>query len=412
MNWMFLASVWIAQSSMPGGGQPGLPPGSGEAQFGRIQGLEHPYYFMHYVDQPRIPPLGVYLFALVLGVLLATGLYFLQRHLQARLGAGLGKRFWLSISLVVVFFVLMELGLSVFVSFFPYQLFIPDPMGFWRTNPQLALATGRFPARGGMPMDRPLFLDNQCNPEKTAGTFRIVCLGDSQTMARPWVSAAQAYPKVLQGLLRESFPSREIEVVNGGISGYTSFQGLFAIKHIALGYQPDVLVISYCLHDGDISYAEDKEVMTDSAGEIALKRLLYRSQLYLMLRKIIFRQKALLFDSSKRPVVARVSLGDYEKNLREMVDLARARQIRCYFLDLPVDFGRVPAREPYRLVMRKVAQSEGVPLIDASGAATSLPTDQRGRFFFDGVHFTPLGNRIIARMLLQRMAPGLFGSQP
>lgn len=410
MDFLLLSVLLFAGPSAPGGAGGGVANGpleAPEAQFGRFQGLDQPYSFMHFVDQPSLPPQRVYLFALAMAVLLALGLYLLQRRINARWPA-LWKRCLVSIGLALMYFVLLELSLSVFVSFFPYQLFIPDPVGFWQANPQIALSTGRYPFHGWVYMRHAVLPDRYCTPEKPADAFRIICLGDSQTMGMPWVDTSESYPKVLQGLLNEKFPGRGIEVVNGGISGYTSFQGLFALKHIALGYDPDVLLISYCLHENDPSYAEDKEIMSDNASVIAWKRLLYRSQLYLMLRRIIYRQKAIFFDKSRRAVVARVSPEDYDKNLRELVKLARARQIRVYFLDLPVDPLRGKVCEPYRLVFRQTAQAEGISFIDARTAADALSVEQRRRFYFDGIHFTPMGNRRVAEVIARQLGPRLF----
>jgi len=378
-----------------------------EMKWSRFQGLEHPYSFMHYAGHPGVPPLAVYLFAFLITCLLATLIYVVQRAVQARLTLA-GTRLLACAGLVLSFFLLLEASLGLFVHFFPYQMYIPDPVAFWRANPALALSTGHYDSHGVTVLDRPTFFDKEYTQEKTAGACRIICLGDSQTMGFPWVDATRdSYPKVLQALLREGSPQRRIEVVNGGISGYTSFQGLFALKHIALLYRPDALVVSYCYHDGNSSYTEDREVMSDDEREIATKRLLYRSQLYLLIRALIYRGKALGCDRSNKPVVRRVSMGDYEKNLRAMISLAKERGIRIFLVNLPIE-DKDDFAGAYRAVMRRVAQSEGVPFIDGNAAFHLLPESERRLFFFDGVHFTVQGNRAVAAMLAREMAPVLF----
>jgi lysophospholipase L1-like esterase len=102
----------------------------------------------------------------------------------------------------------------------------------------------------------------------------------------------------------------------------------------------------------------------------------------------------------------RVSLVDYEKNLRQMISLARAHKVRPVFVNLPIEDADDHSAA-HRLVMSKVAQSEGIPFIDANAAFHALSRDKREGFFFDGVHYTVYGNRAVAEMLASRIMPML-----
>jgi lysophospholipase L1-like esterase len=82
---------------------------------------------------------------------------------------------------------------------------------------------------------------------KRAGVFRIICLGDSSTFGMN-VDGADAYPQVLQRLLDERAPGH-FEVLNLGVPGYSSRQGLELLRQQALTYQPDLVIFAFGTND-------------------------------------------------------------------------------------------------------------------------------------------------------------------
>lgn len=79
--------------------------------------------------------------------------------------------------------------------------------------------------------------------KKAPGVFRIVCLGDSSTFGMN-VEAADAYPGVLSELLEAIEPGR-FEVLNLGVPGYTSRQGLELIRREVAAYEPDLVTFGF-----------------------------------------------------------------------------------------------------------------------------------------------------------------------
>ena len=83
---------------------------------------------------------------------------------------------------------------------------------------------------------------------KPSGIFRIVALGDSSTFG--WgVETGSIYPHLLETALRARRPDISIEVVNLGVCGYSSFQGLILLQREAMRYQPDLVTLSYGSND-------------------------------------------------------------------------------------------------------------------------------------------------------------------
>jgi lysophospholipase L1-like esterase len=68
-----------------------------------------------------------------------------------------------------------------------------------------------------------------------------------------------------------------------------------------------------------------------------------------------------MLDYERFQTRSRVSLADYERNLRAMLEIARERGIGVVAL-----YNELSPNSPYRRVLREVAQADGVPFVDAS----------------------------------------------
>lgn len=83
---------------------------------------------------------------------------------------------------------------------------------------------------------------------KAPGELRIICLGDSITMGLT-VDEGMTYPAQLETLLQRKFAPRKVSVINGGVMGYSSRQGLLLFKSKFLAYKPDVVVWGFGFND-------------------------------------------------------------------------------------------------------------------------------------------------------------------
>jgi len=70
--------------------------------------------------------------------------------------------------------------------------------------------------------------------------YRIIALGDSSTLG-VGVRNNETYCALLESFLNQSKNSlRSYEVINGGVAGYSSLQGLRYFKSEITQYQPDL----------------------------------------------------------------------------------------------------------------------------------------------------------------------------
>lgn len=81
------------------------------------------------------------------------------------------------------------------------------------------------------------------------GPVRIVCLGDSVTGVYYHTGGVRAYPEMLEVALRRALPSADVSVINAGISGHTTQNGLERLERDVLRHRPHLVTISFCLND-------------------------------------------------------------------------------------------------------------------------------------------------------------------
>jgi lysophospholipase L1-like esterase len=223
---------------------------------------------------------------------------------------------------------------------------------------------------------------------KPSGTFRIVCLGDSWTFGSN-VDQDKAYPQQLTALLERNSPRANFEVLNLGVMGYSSYQGLQLLKRQALDFDPDLVLIGFAMNDSHVSGYQDKDMQGYKESRTAattVVRLAQKSEIYKLLnyltRSLMETPKSIgeqlkasattgrggdILDMPEGQSYeqfeawTRVPLNDYEKNIVEMIKLARERGAGVVLL-----FNELWRNNPYRIALEKISAAQRVPLVDSS----------------------------------------------
>jgi lysophospholipase L1-like esterase len=235
------------------------------------------------------------------------------------------------------------------------------------------------------------FRDVGFSAEKPSSAFRIICLGDSWTFGAN-VDQEDAYPQRLGALLRQEFPEADFEVFNLGVLGYSSYQGLELLRQKVLDMHPDLVVIGFGMNDASVAGYRDKDMaLYDKRSNAVVKKarhVLEQIELYKILRYTaeIVRHKPWSIGDYMQTIAAsagtpaeawigregnesadyekldpytRVSPSDYETNIVEMIDLARAHGAGIILLYNEL------WDTPYRRVLERVSRAKGVPLVDS-----------------------------------------------
>ena len=289
---------------------------------------------------------------------------------------------------------------------------VRDPLLGWRNKPGWRGPVFSINSLG--------FLGPEFSPAKPGGTLRIFCLGDSCTAGDLLADFEHTYPRQLRRLLRERRPQRRIEVVNAGVGGYSSFQGRLWLEREILGYQPDLLVLCFGWNDHwPARLAGEDKLVAGSWTERVRAGLSWCKLLQLTIKAYhnVRGQAALPGRAATGVAVPRsgrgprVSLADYEANLRAMARAVRERGGEAVVVTAPnylamADSGTrtkaekalVALHARYNDVVRRVAREDGLCLVDAAKRIPQLNNSEK--LFWrppgDFIHLSAEGYRRLA----------------
>ena len=238
---------------------------------------------------------------------------------------------------------------------------------------------------------------------KRAGEFRIVAIGDSNTLG--WANGGSNWPKQLDQLVREK--DEDFKVTNAGVWGYSSFQGLGRFKEV-LDFQPDMVLISFGANDAHRVRVPDAQFATP-----LFQSPLFATRTGQLVVAVWHRITAGAPDAQQEKPVPRVSLQEYRDNLSEIVRISQEHGIRCVLLTRPFQ-GRSPHKTYWKYhaptyvdATLEVARRYDVPLVDIHEHF-----DGKTKYFADESHFNADGHRHAAELIYEAIQPLLPPADP
>jgi lysophospholipase L1-like esterase len=192
--------------------------------------------------------------------------------------------------------------------------------------------------------------------------FTIVALGDSITQA-VHVQPEHRWPSLLENKLSDSL-CRPVKVVNAGIGGNTSREGLARMEQDVLAYEPDIVLVEFGGNDA----------APNGERHVPLEEFVEN------LAEISRRVQA---------INAKVILLTIPFCIDEWIRAAQTQ----YYLERG---GSDAVAEVYRQATRDFAASHALPLTDTDIATRTAGSQGDGSNYYlrDGEHLTEEGNRI------------------
>jgi lysophospholipase L1-like esterase len=265
-----------------------------------------------------------------------------------------------------------------------------------------------------------------------AGVKRIACLGDSSTFGL-WLDGADddfekrwirfdGYPEELRRLLAQrDIPG--VEVVNGGVAGYTSSHGLRQLVTRVLPLAPDVVIVRFGLNDHKFVNARSGRRIVEP--DTALGRwFLYGFADWRLSRLGLRAWRSFEWLRPNESPVQGVDPERFERNLRRFAEISRERGFHLLLLDYPLrplawgehphykrvyrpsghgslaGFHRVHAR--YQDRVRRVARDEGVAILETEPSFVRSEEPLHGAWDF--VHPNARGATVLAQRILDELA--------
>ncbi len=268
--------------------------------------------------------------------------------------------------------------------------------------------------------------------KKPEGTLRVFCLGGSTTFGPFAASDAHTWPRKLEAKLRELHPDRTIEVVNGGVQGYTTLHTLSNLQFRILEYDPDLVIVYHATND--IRWASRIGARADPSElhrvwkrHRGLDEVLEESMLVMTIRtwQAEKAMRAPVPDRVRRNL--RDDIGEeserglrmFRRNLEAMTDACRRAGVPIILSSFAGPFaegrpdpdlerrvlkssvgwmlsyeGLWRATERYNAIVREVAAAE-----DATLATPAEELTGRTELFVDHCHFSEAGADEMARVM-------------
>jgi lysophospholipase L1-like esterase len=293
-------------------------------------------------------------------------------------------------------------------------IFEGDPLLLWRLKPNLDHAYWDFT---DVSTNAQSFRADYPIGTKPAGTFRIVCLGDSVTFGyrvppvwperpRDYNPEWQPYPMLLEKELRNANPDRRIEVFPMAVPGYTSHQGLAWLRR-DIGYlKPDVVIASFGWNDASLSEAPDRETIDTRWSPVAIRWLIDHSQAF------AHATRWLRSRNQVKPVVhtpvSRVSQQEYVDNFNAIVQLAKDHGAAVIVIGAPYRDSTTNPPEAqlmthYRAWLKSEMVKNQTPYLEILELTEAAGSVNQG-FFGELIHPNHIGHRLMASELLKLMS--------
>lgn len=238
--------------------------------------------------------------------------------------------------------------------------------------------------------------DNPRLSGSTGSRARVLCLGDSCTFFDG--RTVPPYSVVLEHLLGGD---RVVEVINAGVPGYTSYQGLAWLESELLEYAPDVVTVYFGWNDTWAAHA-----LPDAE---------YGASIRLSPIRLLRLFGSGVTKGSKTRGARRVSSAEYAANLARIQRVATSAGAKCVFITSPGVFiaeqrqrllatGFLLPGDDYmelRSQYNDVVRGLSLPSATVLDLATIFAAEERPTELFrrDGLHLSATGIQLAAEAL-------------
>ncbi|MBA4387546.1 MAG: hypothetical protein C0404_06165 [Verrucomicrobia bacterium] len=253
---------------------------------------------------------------------------------------------------------------------------------------------------------------------KPPGVVRIACLGGSTT--------ADGYPELLQEMLAAAKPSKRFQVMNFGMTWWSSIQSTVNYVLNVIDFKPDYVVLHDSCNDhhyrgfpglrGDGAHAYRLFLVPQTTGETLYRfSLIYRiCRIYLSWQfPSLFRRniemKQVGLQPGKTYNYDPAELYIIDRNIRTVCTLAKTQGSRVCLTTMPLSGSRSfgeehdkayrPHTKDVNSIIRRIAGETGFMIADFDATMSG-----REEYFKDAVHATLEGNRMkaneVAKVLL------------
>lgn len=230
------------------------------------------------------------------------------------------------------------------------------------------------------------YRSKEFSPIKPKGTFRIFTIGGSSTFDPYARDNEHTWPSRLEGLLQKHNPTKKnIEVINGGVPAYSSYEYTASVLFRIMNYEPDMIIFYETINDAIIAghvtpYKDIHDVRGHIYGRSIFWRLLNHSVLFDVLYYQVYHgamkhHTARWKVEDKNPEFIDFGVSAFERNLSNIIFTGKANNVKIILSTAPIWEEKInwtkrsrqimsPVIRKCRSVIYKLASFYEVPLID------------------------------------------------
>ena len=278
--------------------------------------------------------------------------------------------------------------------------FVTDPVMLWRLEPNLDNyhVVGRCWDRDvDFTMStNALGLRDDPIPETKTRT-RILALGDSITFGLG-VNNGQDWPAQLEQLLNAKAGKDKYEVINGGVPGYSAFQGLRFLDKRGFDLDPDLVIACFGQNDFDTwNNTTDIENAAALAEEARLRE--ESPSDFLLLAQLAMKGARHAMESGEGEKKPRLTPEEFRDTLLQFARACEEHTVPLLLLRWPQEWQVLENKsEPihYEPILLDTAKETGVPVVDLFPAFRAA----KEPLYADPVHANATGCHVTAEALV------------
>ncbi len=284
--------------------------------------------------------------------------------------------------------------------------FMEDDRLFWRLKPGYFHEFNYGGGRGSVVQS--INTEGFRGPERNRNSERrtIVCMGDSVTYGVK-VEWEDSYPAQLQFILDQNGDGLKWEVINAGVPGHTSYQGMMYLPDI-MKLKPEIITLAYGLNDYlESSITDEKRGKLNTSSLTKASHYLHRLHFYNLLERLILNIRLKIHGMNPGHVRRRVSPEEYYSNIRTMVEMIRREGIEPILVTQAIKSGfnmRDISYDYYLPNLIKAAEELGVPKADVVRRYKRIELTHPHRaasLFIDDIHVNRQGAHIYAETIYE-----------
>jgi lysophospholipase L1-like esterase len=274
----------------------------------------------------------------------------------------------------------------------------PDPDLFWSP----------IPGYHGAFQGKPVTINStglrgpEVETPKQKGRTRVVTFGDSITFGYG-VGDDETYPYQLGRLLAPY----GAEVVNAGVTGYSSHQVLGLLRRLLPQLDADAVTICIGWNDGNRRPVDDREYARRLAQITSVEGPLDHLYLYRAMKRAYVKATALKGLDEHAATGRRATLAQYRENLELIVRECRQHGVRPVFIALPRrrSTGEKVPDGSYAQTLLESGKALGVPVLSSGDLGLETTLANNDRYFIDLLHLSPEGADVMAKTLTPQLIP-------